>query len=115
MLHLIVGPGQRHSQGNAASTILILRSLSCARTRTRTRTPIERFSIVGAGDCGDEGMMAAFNEVVVPAAQRFQPDIILVRLLLSSSWPFLTTHDWCTAFCFRTYSCMLVCFFGGLD
>ena len=32
-----------------------------------------------AGDSGDAAMAAAFEEVVGPAAERFQPDIILVR------------------------------------
>ena len=32
----------------------------------------------GAGDSGDAAIMAAFEEVVLPAAERFQPDLILV-------------------------------------
>ncbi len=32
-----------------------------------------------AGDSGDAAMAAAFDEVVGPAAERFQPDIILAR------------------------------------
>ena len=32
-----------------------------------------------AGDSGDAAMMAVFEEIVAPAAARFQPDIILVR------------------------------------
>lgn len=35
----------------------------------------------GAGDTGDDGIMAAFNEIVAPAAHRFQPEIILVCLV----------------------------------
>jgi hypothetical protein len=34
-----------------------------------------------AGDSGDAAMAAAFDEVVGPAAERFQPDIILARSL----------------------------------
>lgn len=33
----------------------------------------------GAGDAGDSAIKAAFEEIVVPAAHRFAPDIILVR------------------------------------
>ena len=33
------------------------------------------------GDSGDAAMMAVFEEVVAPAARRFQPDIILVSIL----------------------------------
>lgn len=32
-----------------------------------------------AGDSGDAAMLATFDELVEPAARRFQPDIILVR------------------------------------
>ena len=32
-----------------------------------------------AGDAGHNAMAAAFEEVVCPAAERFQPDLILVR------------------------------------
>lgn len=34
--------------------------------------------VLWLGDCGDEGVMIAFEEIVAPAARRFQPDIILV-------------------------------------
>ena len=37
---------------------------------------------LGAGDAGDAAMAAAFDEVIGPAADRFQPDIILVRAAL---------------------------------
>lgn len=32
-----------------------------------------------AGDSGDSSMLDVFDEIVGPAAQRFKPDIILVR------------------------------------
>lgn len=38
-----------------------------------------------AGDSGDAIMMEVFDEIVGPAAERFQPDIILVRTCQSGS------------------------------
>ena len=40
------------------------------------------------GDSGSAAMSAAFEEVVAPAAERFRPDILLVRSLLCG-WAFL--------------------------
>ncbi|KAI3436510.1 hypothetical protein D9Q98_005927 [Chlorella vulgaris] len=38
------------------------------------------------GDSGHEAMLAAFDEVVAPAAQRFQPDILLVSAGYDAHW-----------------------------
>ena len=46
-----------------------------------TGPPLKTWGI-GAGDAGDAAMAAAFDEVIGPAAERFQPDIILVRAAL---------------------------------
>ena len=45
----------------------------------------------GAGDAGDAAMVAAFDEVIGPAAERFQPNIILVRAVPKNA------HKWAKA------------------
>ena len=42
-----------------------------------------------AGDSGDSAIMTVFDELVGPAAQRFKPDIILVR---ATSWTPCSHH-----------------------
>jgi len=59
-------------------------------TRLFANTPCNHLLVLNtrthgrAGDSGGAAMSAAFEEVVAPAAERFRPDIILVRNLLCS-------------------------------
>lgn len=57
------------------SSILISFTSQCARRQSH---------LVPAGDSGDAAMRAALEEIVLPAAQRFQPDIILVSSVVTA-------------------------------
>lgn len=59
----------------AASSCLTATNTMCKRWSRGLKCAVCRHAV----DSGDAAMLAVFEEVVAPAAERFQPDLILVR------------------------------------